>query len=180
MRQTARLALIFSLLLTLPAIAGAETFTVTLDNGNTVLTRYQPKVTPPDEEKVMLLTETGNWISIPRERVVSVISNTESRGFGRVINTTTIALGLSPNEGAPEAEVPVDPTTALLNYLTAERAAGQQDYSVQQFVSTEQAGSGGFPSTFGAGVANSGSPNTYVEPGSVVSPIPQPPAGDDQ
>ncbi len=181
MRHTAQFAMILALLLTVPCIAAAETFTVTLDNGNTILTRYQPKISLPDEEKVMLLTENGNWISIRSDRVVSVISNTERRGFGKVINTTTISLGLAPNEGGQEAEVPVDPTTALLNYLTAERAAGQQDFSVQQFVHTESAGIGGFPSNFGAGSYNSGSPGSVIQPGSVVSQPPvAPSAGDDQ
>jgi len=186
MRNTARLTWILALLVTVPCIAAAETFTVALDNGNTILTRYQPKVSLPDEEKVMLLTESGNWISIPRHRVTGITSNTESRGFGKVINTTTISLGLSPNEGAPDAEVPVDPTTALLNYLAAERAGTQRDYSVEQFVETEGAGVGGFPSNFGAGVANSGSPGDFFQPGSVIAPAPAPvpsgsaPSGDDQ
>lgn len=179
MRKITLRLVIPAVLLALPAIAAAETFTVALDNGNTILTRYQPKISQPDEETVMFLTEHGNWISIPSARVVSVISNTESRGFGRVINTTTIDLGLSPNEGAPDAEVPVDPTTALINYLAAEQAA-QQDYSVQQFVNTEDAGLGGFPSTFGTGGANSGAPTGFIQPGSVVAPPTTAPAGDDQ
>ena len=49
MRQTARFALILALLLTVTSIAASETFTVTLDNGNTILTRYQPKISLPDE-----------------------------------------------------------------------------------------------------------------------------------
>ena len=181
MRQTARFACILTLLLLVSSITGAETFTVTLDNGNTILTRYQPKISQPDETSVSLLTERGNWISIPTERVVNVTSNTESRGFGKVINTTTISLGLTPNEGAADAEVPVDPTTALLNYLAAEKAGAQRDYSVEQFVNTESAGVGGFPSNFGAGSANSGSPNTYIEPGAYYAPPPAPePSGGDQ
>lgn len=174
MRQTARFACILTLLLSVSSVATAETFTVTLDNGNTILSRYQPKISQPDEDKVTLLTERGNWISLPSERVVKVISNTESRGFGKVINTTTISLGLSPNEGAPDTEVPVDPTTALINYLAAEKAGSQQDYSVQQFVNTESAGAGGFPSTFGAGISNSGSPSSFIEPGAYYAPPPAP------
>lgn len=160
MKHSARFTLVLALLLTVPCVAAAETFTITLDNGNTITSRYQPKMSFPDEDKVLLLTGTGNWISIPADRVANLTSNTESRGFGKVINTTTISLGLAPNEGAPE-EVPVDSTTALLNYLTAERSAGQRDYSVQQFVDTESAGIGGFPTNFGA---NSGSPNNRVVP----------------
>ena len=52
MPQSARSVWILALLL-LPAVAVAETFTLTLDNGNTFLSRYQPKVSP-DESKVLL------------------------------------------------------------------------------------------------------------------------------
>lgn len=171
------------LVLVLPLALAAETFTVTLDNGNTITSRYQPKLTLPDESKVMLLTDAGNWIALPRERVVEVISNTESRGFGRVINTTTIALGYAPNEGDPaaDAEAALDPTTQLLRYLAERDAAGQQDYSVQQFVDTESAGQGGFPSSY-AGTTAGGRPGSFVQPGSAIVPPPivttGPPPGD--
>jgi len=177
MRETVRFAWVLALLLSVPCIAAAETFTVTLDNGNVILSRYQPKVSLPDEEKVMFLTERGNWISVPRGRVVSIIANTESRGFGKVINTTTISLGLSANEGAADAEIPIDPTTALLNYLAAERAGNQRDYSVQQFVNTESAGIGGLPFSPGSGT-NLGDPGSFIQPGAGFAPPPPPPGAE--
>ncbi|MDH3404435.1 MAG: hypothetical protein OES32_10035 [Acidobacteriota bacterium] len=171
--RIAVLSLLLAPLATAPA-ATAETFTVTLDNGNTLTSRYQPRLSLPDESKVMLLTDTGNWIALPRERVVDVTSNTESRGFGRVIDTTTIALGYGPNEGDPmaEAEAAMDPTSQLLRYLAQRDAAPQRDYSVDQFVDTEQAGQGGFPSSFGGGSFGVGGPGSFVQPGSVVVPPP--------
>jgi len=157
MRQTMRLTWILALLAMLPMAAAAETFTLTLDNGTTLLTRYQPKLSMPDESKVMLLTETGNWIAIARESVVGLTNSTESRGFGRVIDTTTIALGPSPNElELVEGDSPSDPATRLLEYMTERDSAPERDYSVNQFVNTEAAGQGGFPSTYGSFGGGSG------------------------
>jgi hypothetical protein len=177
---------IASCALLLPIAATADAFTVTLDNGNTLTSRYQPKLSMPDETKVMLLTDTGNWVSFPRERVVGVTSKAELSGFGRVINTTTIALGFAPNESDPaaDAEAAMDPTTQLLRYLTERDSAGQQDYSVDQFVDTEDAGQGGFPSSyggsaFGGGGAFGGSAGGFVSPGSVIVPAAPPPAAGD-
>lgn len=151
MRQISRSTWILALLLLLPLAAAAETFTITLDNGSTFLTRYQPTLSMPDETRVILLTETGNWISIPRDRVVGLSNSTESRGFGRVIDTTTISLGPAPNENEMvEGDSAADPATRLLQYMTQRDAASQRDYSVDQFVDTEDAGQGGFPSTYGS------------------------------
>ncbi len=165
---------IASCALLLPLAAAADVFTITLDNGNTLTSRYQPKLSMPDETKVMLLTDTGNWISLPRERVVGVTSRTELRGFGRVINTTTIALGFAPNEGTAEDEAgaATDPTTQLLRYLTQRDAAGERDYSVDQFVDTEAAGQGGFPSSYGGNAFGGGSPGSFIPPGSAIVPPP--------
>jgi hypothetical protein len=175
MRLDSRSIWILALLLAVPCAAAAETYTVTLDNGHEILTRYQPKVSLPDEGKVLLLTEKGNWISIPRERVVGIKSNTESRGFGRMINNTTIDLGLSPNDVEEPSLVPTDPTTALLNMMAAQSAKPERDYSVQQFVNTENAGRGGFPANFGTGAANSGTPSGFYPPPGFVAPPPPPP-----
>jgi hypothetical protein len=175
-----RTILLAALLVTLPMLASAETFTVTLDNGMSFTSRYQPKLSQPDESKVMLLTDMGNWIALPEARVTSVTSSTESRGFGRVIDTTTIALGFAPNETDPdEAGTASDPTTALLQYLSQRESAGRRDYSVEQFVDTESAGAGGFPSTYGSSFSNSGNPQGFVQPGSAIVPTPQPPPSGD-
>ncbi len=161
MPPSARFVWIPALLLLLPAVAAAETFTVTLDTGNTFLSRYQPKLSP-DESKVMLLTENGNWIAFPLDRVADLTTTTESRGFGRVIDTTTIDLGLAPNEYGGEEQGEVDPTTRLLQYMS-ERDSAQRDYSVEQFVDTEGAGAGGFPTSFAAG-STFGNPTGFGQP----------------
>ncbi len=148
------------LALLLPAMAVAEVFTLTLENGATFETRYRPKLSYPDEDKVMLLTSNGNWIAFPRERVAAVEVDFESKGYGLVIDNTTISLGFAPNETSSEEETPADPASRLLRYLE-QRDAGQQNQSVEQFVNTDSAGSAGFPSTFSTG----GSSSTNTVPG---------------
>lgn len=108
------------------APVAAETFMVTLTSGRTFETRYQPTVSPTDDNKVQLLTEFGNWISLPRDIITSIESETESRGFGTVLDSQTIALGWVPqtsgagDEGAADAEL--DPTTRLINFMREQNA----------------------------------------------------------
>lgn len=139
MSRMTRVTIFGALLLLLAGGVMAETFTVTLDNGNTLLTRYKPKLSP-DGATAYLLTDMGNWVSFDKASVVDVTSDFESRGFGKVIDNTTISLGIAPNvrdvgEGAREE---LDPNLALLNYMR-ERDATRDNYSVQQFVDPEEA-----------------------------------------
>jgi len=131
------------LLLAVPA--AAEIYTITLSNGNAFETRYRPKEASWDSSVILVLTDVGNWISIDKAKVVSVISETENNGFGKVIDTSTIAIGWAPND-APEQtpEEAMDPMTRLFNYLSAEQS-NTPDYSVTQFAEPSEAGMGGLP-----------------------------------
>lgn len=129
--------------LTLLAVAPtvAEIFKVQLKNGNVFETRYRPKVADWDAGKVVLLTDVGNRITLLRDDIVEVISDTELKGFGTVIDTTTIVLGWAPND-APTGGEAVDPTTQWMNYLQQVGGSGPT-FSVDQFVNVEDAGAGG-------------------------------------
>jgi hypothetical protein len=146
MRREHRLCWILALAVIFSAPLAAEIFTVTLDNGATFETRYAPLEDPTDSTKLQFLTDTGNWVSMPAAIVKSVAADTETRGFGRVIASNTIEIGMSFNDLAvpEEGGGPADSTQALVNYFR-EQDAQQQDYSVQQFVEPEQAGQGGLP-----------------------------------
>lgn len=139
MSRTSRVTLFAAVLLLVAGVVAAETFTVTLDNGNTLLTRYKPKLSP-DGTTAYLLTDMGNWVSYDKAAIVSVVSDLESRGFGKVIDTTTISLGIAPNSraAAEGARGELDSNLELLNYLR-ERDATRDNYSVPQFVDPEQA-----------------------------------------
>jgi len=153
MRKTYLSLLVVPLLAVALALpAAAEVFTVTLNNDAEFKTRYQPRQDPRDENKVIILTEFGNWVALQKPMISEIISDTEARGFGTVLDTNTIVIGWAPNDAPMPSDEPVDPTTRLMNYLNS-RDSQRQDFSVQQFVTTENAGSGGLPA---AGAAVSG------------------------
>lgn len=137
-------------LLAMPA--AAETFTVELTNGTSFVTRYQPQEAGWDANLVLLMTEHGNWIAVPRQDIVNVKSSTESEGFGRLINTTTIDLGWAPNDNPlPETEQAQTPLDVLQNLLQQERPV----YDQHQFVSPSEAG-GGLPLGYATGLGGGG------------------------
>jgi hypothetical protein len=134
-------------LLALSALpASAEVYTVTLTNGSTVETQYQPQEAAFDKDLVLLLTEVGNWIGVRRDEIESVMSDAEESGFGKVIAKNTILLGWSAND-APDPNAPPaegqrqDPGMSLaaqvLQNLQQQRQE-QQSYTVQQFVQPNQ------------------------------------------
>ena len=125
--------------------AAAEIYTISLTNGSQFETRYAPKEAGWDANVILVLTDVGNWIAIERVNIASVISETERAGFGKVIDTHTIALGWAPNDApTQDPNASLDPMTRLLNYLTVEQG-NQPDYSVQQFAEPNDAGRGGLP-----------------------------------
>ncbi len=137
------LVVLVALLVAVPATT--EIYTVTLNNGSTLESRYRPKEAGWDASLVLILTDVGNWIAIDKASIASVTADIENAGFGKVIDTTTIAIGWSPNDAPEETpEEAMDPMTRLLNYLAAEQSS-RPDYSVPQFVEPGQAGQGGLP-----------------------------------
>ena len=109
----------------------AAVYTVTLKNGTTFETRYEPEDASWDKEKMVLLDEWGNMISLARADVDTIVSDVAAKGYGRMIDNTTIALGWAPNDAA-------EPETASGG--TAEAAAGGQQppANQEQFVEPDQ------------------------------------------
>ena len=89
MRKFLLITSLFGLLAAGPIAAAV--FTVTLTSGNTFVTRYQPHQSDSQEDKILLMTEFGNWIFLPKEAVASVTADTESKGFGTVLDSQTPA-----------------------------------------------------------------------------------------
>ncbi|MEM7481423.1 MAG: hypothetical protein AAF481_09630 [Acidobacteriota bacterium] len=136
-----------------PSAAMAETFTVELTDGTSFLTLYKPQEASWDSETILILTDQGNSIGIPKSSVASVVSETESKGFGRVIDTTTVILGWAANDAPTETDSQEFSTVERLQQLFNSQ---QQDYSVPQFVSPSEAGrTGGLPA-YGASPQSSG------------------------
>jgi len=135
-RRITSLLAVMLLAVSLPAVA--EIYTVTLTSGYTIQTRYRPVQASWDESRIVLMTDVGNWISLKAGQIAGVTSETERRGWGRVIDNNTIALGWAPNDAAvDDPDAPVDSAAQLLEYL---QDRPQRDYSLDQFVEPEDAG----------------------------------------
>ena len=142
---TTRVALFLLAALVLAAAlpAAAEYHTVKLKNGNEFDTLYLPRLASEAGDKVLVATETGNWIALSVDAIESVVSHIEARGFGKVINTTTILIGSAPNDAAIPGEEgePVDPATRLLNYLENQQRVQQASpFTVEQFAEPNSLG----------------------------------------
>ncbi len=148
MRKMRRPILCLALLALVASLpAGAAVFDVKLKNGNTLQTRYQPTVAGWDEGKILLVTSMGNQISLDWDDVDVITSDTEVKGYGKVINTTTILLGVTANDlPVPGQGQTADPQMQLLNYLQQRDSQTAPPFSVQQFA--EPNSGGGLPIGF--------------------------------
>jgi len=135
----------------------ADSYTVTLKNGSTFSTRYQPQVASWDATKVVFIDDQGNRISLTRADIASVVSDFENRGFGRSINATTMEMGWAPNDTVEGAQTP--------------QPSGEAPVTFQQFV--EPSDLQGIPGA-AYGLPTAGQPLTA--PGQVVTPPPPPAA----
>jgi len=98
-RRSLPVVLVLALILAVAAVpALAETFTIKLTNGNTFITRYQPRQASWDTSIAMLLTDVGNWIAVPQADIESVVADQERRGFGLRIDSKTIEMGYVAND----------------------------------------------------------------------------------
>lgn len=145
--------------LALPVLALADAYTVTLHNGTVFRCRYQPQAAPWDANKLLLRTDVGNWIALKKADLVGIESDAENRGFGKVINNTTLLLGDAPND-APSGEDAAD---------TGETPE-QPNYNINQFVEPGQ--TQGLPGTW---LGNSGGSSTPA-PAPAPRPAPKPAA----
>jgi hypothetical protein len=162
--------------------AMAAVYTIHLKNGNSFDSRYKPRVAGWDENKIMVTTDIGNRITLQRDDVVDITVDTEAKGFGTVLDTTTIVLGWAPNDAPVPGEGGEDPGVAMMRAL--QERGGRPDYSVQQFVEPSEAGGsgGGLPAwefgggTFGGGYGG-GRETVIVAPPARRAPSTPPPVG---
>lgn len=127
--------------------AAAEIYHVQLANGEEFDSRYPPEEASWDRDLLLFHSETGNWVGIRRDEVVSVAIETELRGAGRRIDATTIYVGRTANVGmASGTEEGADPAVDLLQSIYEQNQA-QQNHSIEQFVEPGETG-GGIPVGF--------------------------------
>jgi hypothetical protein len=140
------LAVLFvaGLLLLAASSASAATYEVSLANGTSFESRYQPEEAAWDSSVLLLLTQYGNWIALDKNDVVEVTTDIESGGFGTVIDTKTVSLGVLANDApVPEEGGELSQADVLQQFLNSQPPP--PDYTVHQFVEPAQAGQGGLP-----------------------------------
>ena len=125
-----------------PALA--ETYTVSLRSGSTMLTRYQPQEASWDKDMILVLSEVGNWVALQRQDITGITSDTNNRGFGKRINATTVVLGWSAND------LEEDAAAGAMGVQPPERS-----YDQNQFVDPEDL-RGGLPATIPGGYSGGG------------------------
>ena len=76
MRKTLIIAGVAALVAVAPV--AADVFTVTMKSGATFQSRYQPNQSDTDENKILLLTGFGNWISLPKAEIAGITSETDA------------------------------------------------------------------------------------------------------
>ena len=166
MRSTpARLLLAVAALL--PALpAHAETYVVKLTNGATFESRYQPKQAAWDANYLTVIDETGLEIALAKAIVVEVATNSEQRGFGRVIDARTVDLGFAPND------LPQQQQAAAAAAQQMQGAGGffSRSFDQQQFVEPGKLG-GGLP-VFGGNFGGFGSGGQQQAPAPAPPPAP--------
>jgi len=94
----ARLAAASMFIALIAVPAAADVFVVTLNNGNTFISKYKPREATYDTSKLLIMTDVGNIIALSKSDVAEVTNDTESRGFGVVIDTSTIMIGYTAND----------------------------------------------------------------------------------
>jgi len=142
-----RLALVAALVLATAAAPAvfAASYIVTMNSGDVFETRYQPETASWDDGMLLLLTEYGNWIALESADVADVTTDVESRGFGRVIDTKTVSLGILPNDAIDPSEQEPPTQAEILQQFLTQQQGNQPDYTVNQFIEPGSAGSGGLP-----------------------------------
>ena len=102
-RMPARLnlgpVLIGLLALCVAASASAHNaFIVNLKNGSTLISKYRPVTAAFDDSFMLVMTSAGNSIAIEKSSIESIVSDLENRGFGVVIDVSTVIVGRSAND----------------------------------------------------------------------------------
>lgn len=141
MRKTILRSVVAATALCLLAVpATAAIFTVTLNDGATFQTRYQPEIASWDANKVLILTTVGNWIGLDKADIKDVQVDHQTSGYGRVIDNTTVDMGYTANDNPMETDQPpASPQERLLAYLEAQQNQQQPVYNTEQFVEPEDA-----------------------------------------
>lgn len=149
----------------------AAVYTINLHNGHSFESRYEPQEASWDASKVVFVDEVGLTIALDRADIESIASDFESKGYGSMIDATTMELGWAPNDlAAPDDGSSTDPMAQIERLMSQQPQ--QQSVTYGQFVEPDQ--TQGMPAQW-VGLPNDTSPQPVVVP--VPVPVPSAPAG---
>lgn len=144
---TGKVLLLLALATLLAAPAVADVYHVRLVNGQVVDSLHPPEEASWDADTILVFSETGNWIGLRRSDIARIESETDLRGYGERIDSTTIFMGRTANAApVPGAEGERDPSLDLLQAIYDQQQQ-QENYTIEQFVEPGETG-GGIPVGF--------------------------------
>lgn len=167
---------VWTLLLALALIAipaTAEVYHVTLKNGSEIETMRQPQQASWDPNMVLFMTEVGNWVGFAKDEIEGIRAENPTQGYGVQISDNAIALGWSPNDLPAEAagrQGDLNDRLASIAERQLQMAEKQQNYSINQFVQSEQ--TQGIPASFGGAAYGGGTGGNLLQPPPVLAPSP--------
>lgn len=98
MIRTTRVVALVALAFAATAPLQAALFTITLTNGTSFESRFRPRDAQYDAQKVVFQDETGNLIALAKSEIDSIESDVGAKGFGHMLDDTTMAFGWAPND----------------------------------------------------------------------------------
>jgi hypothetical protein len=161
--KTGRLPAILALALivSIPGVAAAKNaFTVTLTSGASFESLRQPQEAPWDKSVLLVLTDAGNWIAMPKTDVEVITAAIEKSGLANVIDSKTVRIGRiddgeeeeEEGTGTPGEGAGSDSLSQLQSFFSELQEASNESrpvYNTEQFVNPEDAGgTAGFPAEF--------------------------------
>jgi hypothetical protein len=127
MARLSRALLVATAALAVAAPVSAALYTVTLTNGTTFASRYKPRDAWWDAQKVVLLDEAGNLISLAKSEIESIESDVGAKGFGHMLDDTTMAFGWAPNDRGE-----VKPNEPIASSTTGPTGPAEPVYEVNE------------------------------------------------
>lgn len=124
----------------------AEIYKIRMKSGNEFVSKYKPRQAWYSEDKLLIMTEAGNIVALDKSEIETVESDIESRGFGVVIDTATVMVGVRPNDMPVLDDDAINQALDRASRLQSLRPAQTQNFSSPLF--SEPNGGGGLPVGF--------------------------------
>ncbi|MEM1249280.1 MAG: hypothetical protein AAGK22_23085 [Acidobacteriota bacterium] len=136
--------LLFASLFSAPLTA--QVYKIQMKSGNEFVSKYKPRQAWYSEDKLLIMTKAGNIVALDKSDIETVESDLESRGFGVVIDTTTVMVGTRPNDMPVLDDDAINQALDRASRLQSLRGRQPQNFSSPLF--SEPNGGGGLPVGF--------------------------------